>query len=81
MYVMPYYDVVYAVKEAIEKTGVTGDPGKLKEERLKIRDYIRNLKEFPGIYKPFTMDEKGWAHTDVIIGQIQEGVVKAVPQK
>ena len=44
-----YYDAVYLVKEAIEKTGVTGDPKKLKEERKKISDYITNVKDFKGL--------------------------------
>jgi branched-chain amino acid transport system substrate-binding protein len=44
-----YYDAVYLVKEAIEKTGVTGDPKKLKEERKKISDYIANVKGFKGL--------------------------------
>jgi branched-chain amino acid transport system substrate-binding protein len=44
-----YYDAVYMVKEAIEKTGVTGDPKKLKEERKKIADYLQNVKGFKGL--------------------------------
>lgn len=51
-----YYDCVYMVKEAIENTGVTGDPEKLAEERIKIRDYCRNIKGFEGIQ--LTWDEK-----------------------
>jgi len=81
MYVIPYYDVIYAVKAAIEKTGVTGDPAKLQEERVKIRDYICNLKDFPGVYKPFSMDPAGWAHTDVLIAQVKNGAAEVVRQK
>ena len=44
-----YYVATYMVKEAIEKTGVTGDPAKLKEERIKIRDYINSMKDFDSI--------------------------------
>ena len=36
------------IKEAIEKTGVTGDPKKLKEERKMIADYCANVKGFHG---------------------------------
>jgi branched-chain amino acid transport system substrate-binding protein len=43
------YDMVYLTAEAIDKTGVTGDPKKLKEERLKIAEYMRNYKGFKGI--------------------------------
>ena len=81
MYVVPYYDVLYAVKAAIENTGVTGDPAKLQEERIKIRDYICDLKDFPGVYKPFSMDPAGWAHTDVLIAQVIKGVPQVVRPK
>jgi branched-chain amino acid transport system substrate-binding protein len=43
------YDMIYMIKAAIEKTGVTGDPAKLKEERIKIRDYAINQKGFKGM--------------------------------
>jgi branched-chain amino acid transport system substrate-binding protein len=44
-----YYDAVYMIKEAIEKTGVTGNPKKLAEERKKIADYCANMKAFKGL--------------------------------
>lgn len=44
-----YFDSVYAVKDAIETLGITGDPAKLKEERQKIAEYLYNSKEFKGI--------------------------------
>jgi len=43
------YDMIYMIKAAIENTGVTGDPAKLKEERIKIRDYAINQKNFEGM--------------------------------
>lgn len=57
-----YYDAVYMIKEAIEKTGVTGDPKKLKEERKKIADYCANVKGFKGIM--FTWDMKDGVPTN-----------------
>ncbi len=57
-----YYDAVYMIKEAIEKTGITGDPGKLKEERKKIADYCANVKGFQGIM--FTWDMKNGVPTN-----------------
>ena len=81
MYVMPYYDAVYAVKAAIEKAGVTGDPSKLTEERVKIRDYIRSLKDFPGIYKPFTLDKEGSALMEIMIAQVKAGKATIVTGK
>lgn len=41
-----FYVSTYLVKDAIEKTGATGDPAKLKEERTKIRDYLNSLKNW-----------------------------------
>lgn len=49
------YDTLFMVKEAIEKQGITGDPKKLAEERVKIRDYINNIKEFHGVNDTFSM--------------------------
>jgi branched-chain amino acid transport system substrate-binding protein len=50
-----FYDMVYMAKDAIEKTGATGDPAKLKEERDKIRQYCRTVKKFPGVLGDFSM--------------------------
>ncbi len=44
-----YYDAVYMIKEAIEKTGVTGSPASCKAERKMISDYIANVKGFQGV--------------------------------
>jgi branched-chain amino acid transport system substrate-binding protein len=41
-----FYIATYMVKDAIEKTGVTGDPTKLAEERKKISDHINTMKNF-----------------------------------
>jgi len=46
-------DAPYLIKAAIEETGVTGDPKKLTEERIKIRDWINNQKDFPFIMGNF----------------------------
>ena len=50
-----YYDCVYMVKEAIEETGITGEKDNLAEERIKIRDYCRNVKSFEGIQQTWDM--------------------------
>jgi branched-chain amino acid transport system substrate-binding protein len=42
------YDIVYLLKQAIEKAGVTGDPAKLAEERTAIRDALKGIK-FTGV--------------------------------
>jgi len=43
----PQVDEVYVLKAAIEDMKITGDPAKLAEERIMIRDYSRNLEDFP----------------------------------
>ena len=45
------------IKEAIENTEITGDPAKLAEERIKIRDYCRNVKGFKGIQLTLDMTD------------------------
>jgi branched-chain amino acid transport system substrate-binding protein len=71
-----YYDALYMIKEAIEKTGVTGDPKKLKEERKKIADYCANVKGFKGLQ--FTWDMKDGVPTNkpTFIFSIQDGQKK-----
>lgn len=52
-----YYDCVYMIKEAIENSGISGDKDLLAEERVKIRDYCRNVKSFQGIQQTWDMDK------------------------
>ena len=78
MYVPPYFDAPYAIKEAIEKTGVTGDPAKLGEERVKIRDYIRSMKGFEGVYKAYDMSEGGWALLPGALAQVKKNNITFV---
>lgn len=42
------YDIVYLLKQAMEKAGVTGDPAKVAEERTAIRDALKGIR-FTGI--------------------------------
>ncbi len=52
-----YYEAVYAIKTAIENLGITGDPDKLAEERLAIKDYLRDSDGIPGL-------QGEWGYTD-----------------
>jgi len=66
------HDALYMIKEAIENEGITGDPAKLAEERIKLRDYVLNQEDFDGI--KFTYDVvDGIAATPVYMFQIQDG--------
>jgi branched-chain amino acid transport system substrate-binding protein len=68
-----YYDALYMIKEAIEKTGVTGDPKKLKEERKKIADYCANVKGFKGIQFNWDMKDGIPTNKPAYIFSIKDG--------
>ena len=78
-----YYDAVYMIKQAIEATGVTGDPSKLKEERILIRDYCNNVQNFEGLF--FNWSNKDGVPQDkpLFLFQIEDGqkvlVEKVIP--
>jgi branched-chain amino acid transport system substrate-binding protein len=42
------YDTVFLLKQAIERSGVTGDQGKLAAERIAVRDAMKGIK-FSGV--------------------------------
>jgi branched-chain amino acid transport system substrate-binding protein len=79
-----YYDALYMVKEAIEKTGVTGDPKKLKEERKKIADYCANVKNFHGVMFNWDMKDGVPTNKPLFIFEIRGGkkvlVLEVKPQ-
>jgi len=67
-----YYDAVYMIKEAIEKTGVTGSPSKLKAERKLIADYMANVKGFHGIMFDWDMKDGVPTNKPTFIFKIQD---------
>jgi ABC-type branched-subunit amino acid transport system substrate-binding protein len=75
-----YYDAVYMIKAAMEATGVTGDPKKLKEERKKIAEYMANMKGFQGLL--FSWDMAGGVPTNkpTYLFEIQDGKKKLVKE-
>jgi len=75
-----YYDALYMIKEAIEKTGVTGDPAKLAEERKKIADYCANVKDFHGLLFNWDMENGIPTNKPTYIFQIQDGKKKLVKE-
>jgi ABC-type branched-subunit amino acid transport system substrate-binding protein len=40
------YDAIYLIKACFEDLKITGCPDKLKEERIKIRDWMNNVRNF-----------------------------------
>jgi branched-chain amino acid transport system substrate-binding protein len=75
-----YYDALYMIKEAIEKTGVTGDPAKLAEERKKIADYCANVKNFHGLLFNWDMKDGIPTNKPQYIFQIRDGKKKLVKE-
>ena len=53
------YDIVYALKDVIEKSGVTNKSGDLAADREKVRAGFAALKGFPGVAGEITMDSVG----------------------
>jgi len=51
------YDIIYAYKSCIEKSGVTNQPADLDSDRDKIRDCLSGLKHFPGVAGEITYNE------------------------
>jgi hypothetical protein len=51
MMVWKGYDELYLIKKCFEDLKITGNPAKLKEERIAIRDYMNNCS-FDSIFGP-----------------------------
>ncbi|MCK7470142.1 MAG: hypothetical protein MZU95_04575 [Desulfomicrobium escambiense] len=75
-----YYDALYMIKEAIEKTGVTGDPKKLKEERKKIADYCANVQNFQGLMFKWDMQAGVPTNKPLYLLEIEGGKKKMVQE-
>jgi branched-chain amino acid transport system substrate-binding protein len=72
-----FYDTLYLYKMGIEASGVTGDPAKLKEERLVLRDWFQNVKGFQSLMGPMDF-VNGFAIRPVYLLQIKNGSTETV---
>ncbi len=68
-----YYDAVYMIKDAIEKTGISGSPSKLKAERKAIADYLQNAKGFHGIMFDWDMKDGVPTNKPTFVFKVQDG--------
>ena len=75
-----YYDAVYMIKEAIETTGITGNPKKLQEERKMLADYVRNVQNFEGLFFDWTNKDGVATDKPVYIFEIRDGAKKLVAE-
>jgi len=66
------YDAVYLMKQAFEDLNITGDPAKLAEERVKVKDYIRNVENFEGILATYDIVD-GLAQASTYLFQMKGG--------
>jgi ABC-type branched-subunit amino acid transport system substrate-binding protein len=48
------YDFAWMIKDAIEELKITGDPAKLKKERIAIRDWFYSMKDWEGVACSYT---------------------------
>lgn len=68
-----FYIATYLIKDAIEGSGVTGDPTRLVEERLKIRDYVNSMKDFDTRFRgKMSVLKDGSMTLQVYVGQVKE---------
>ena len=75
-----YYDALYMIKRAIEKTAVTGNPDKLREERKMLAEYIFNMKDFHGIMFNWNMKDGVPTDKPTFIFSIQNGRKKLIKE-
>ncbi len=73
-----YYDVVYMIKRAIESTGITGDPKKLAAERILLRDYCNEIRDFEGIQFTWTNSRAYPRNKPIYLFEIQDGAKRKV---
>lgn len=65
------YDIVYVLKAAMEKAGVTGDPSKLAAERTAIRDALVDIK-VTGITGDICFDKNGDAQLPAFVIELKD---------
>ena len=77
-------ELLYLIKEAFEAEGITGDPAKLREERIKIRDYANNKKGFKGLKYTYDIVDGQGVGIPKYLFQIRDGktvlIDKIVPR-
>jgi branched-chain amino acid transport system substrate-binding protein len=73
-----YYDAVYMIKRAIEATGITGRPDKLAEERLLLRDYCNEIRDFEGIQFTWSNNRGYPRNKPLYLFEIQNGAKNKV---
>ncbi|GHT86444.1 branched-chain amino acid ABC transporter substrate-binding protein [Spirochaetia bacterium] len=73
-----YYDAVYMIKRAIEANSITGDPKKLAAERILIRDYCNEIRDFEGIQFTWSNVRGYPRNKPLYLFEIRDGVKRKV---
>lgn len=66
-------ELLYLIKETFETQGITGNPAKLSEERIKIRDYVNNKKGFKGLKYTYDITDGQATGIPRYLYQIRDG--------
>ncbi|HEY0218944.1 MAG TPA: ABC transporter substrate-binding protein [Afipia sp.] len=67
------YDIVSMYAYAMQKAGVTGEKSKIAAERTAIRDQIRQLKNFPALVGPLSINADGDAIKVIYVLEAKNG--------
>src|ERR1700674_1700449 len=67
------YDIVQFYAYAMKQAQVTGDPGKLAEERTAIRDALRAMTDYPALEGPISFGKNGDALKPVYVIEMENG--------
>jgi hypothetical protein len=73
--------MITMIKQAIEATGVTGDPAKVKEERKKIADWAINQKGFKGMVATYDVVKGQAAHYPEQLFQVKSSTDVALVEQ
>ena len=71
------YDIMYILKAAMEKAGVTGDSAKLAVERTAIRDSLKTVVH-DGVTGTVCFDKNGDAELPAYVVEINDGAISLV---
>jgi branched-chain amino acid transport system substrate-binding protein len=74
------YDIVLFYANAMKEAKVTGEPGKLAQERTAIRDTLRAMKDFPALEGPISFGKDGDALKPVYVIEMENGAWKLIDQ-